>query len=124
MTLQPKTLVIQATDAGKLGSSALNACSRDSGVECSMFVQEIPRPNLPAGSQMKEDRPVCRAALFVAKRLDCVRFIAALAPDEPLAITAGHVPPERGAQAHAVQTLPRLSPDFTEMAAFCFPVIP
>jgi hypothetical protein len=59
-----------------------------------------------------------------AKRLDCVRFIAALAPDEPLAITAGHVPPESGAQAHAVQTLPRLLPDFTEMTAFCFTVIP
>jgi hypothetical protein len=31
------------TDAGKLGGSALNACSRDSGVECSMFVLEISR---------------------------------------------------------------------------------
>ena len=44
MTLQPKTFNtrypmsnIRMTDAGKPGGSALNACSRDSGVECSMF---------------------------------------------------------------------------------------
>jgi hypothetical protein len=50
MTLQSKTFNlqhptsnIQVTDAGKLGGSALNACSRDSGVECSMFVREISR---------------------------------------------------------------------------------
>jgi hypothetical protein len=50
MTLQLKTFNIQhptsniqVTDAGKLGGSALNACSRDSGVECSMFVREISR---------------------------------------------------------------------------------
>jgi hypothetical protein len=42
-SLQHSTSNIQVTDAGKLGSSALNACSRDSGVECSMFVREIPR---------------------------------------------------------------------------------
>jgi hypothetical protein len=50
MTLQPKTFNIQhptsniqVTDAEKPGGSALNACSRDNGVECSMFVREISR---------------------------------------------------------------------------------
>jgi hypothetical protein len=50
MTMQSKTFNIQhptsniqGTDAGKLEGSALNACSRDSGVECSMFVREISR---------------------------------------------------------------------------------
>ena len=57
MSLQPKTFNtqhptsnsaiaragIQVTDAENLGGSALNACSRDSGVECSMFVREISR---------------------------------------------------------------------------------
>jgi hypothetical protein len=43
MTLQLKAFNIQVTDAGKPGGSALNACSRDSGVECSIFVREILR---------------------------------------------------------------------------------
>jgi hypothetical protein len=50
MTVQPKTFNIQhptsniqVADAGKLEGSALNACSRDGGVEGSMFVQEISR---------------------------------------------------------------------------------
>ena len=50
MSLQPKTFNtqhptsnIQEADAEKPGGSALNACSRDSGVECAMFVREISR---------------------------------------------------------------------------------
>ena len=61
MSLQPKTFNtqhptsnIQVTDAGKLGGSALNACSRDSGVEGSMFVREIsPRATIWPDSRVE-----------------------------------------------------------------------
>jgi hypothetical protein len=42
-----------------------------------------------------ERRPAClQDGLFVAKRLECVRFIAALVPVEPLATPAEHGAPK------------------------------